>query len=47
MKRKNMIDILYHKKKDILGLQFHPEYYSKTGKIFFKAWLSWLSHRNR
>ena len=47
MKRKNMIDILYHKKKDILGLQFHPEYYSKTGKLFFKAWLSWLSHRNR
>lgn len=46
MKRKNMIDILYHKKKDILGLQFHPEYYSKTGKLFFKAWLSWLSHRN-
>lgn len=41
-----MIDILYHKKKDILGLQFHPEYYSKTGKLFFKAWLLWLSHRN-
>lgn len=45
MKRKNMIDILYHKKRDILGIQFHPEYYVKSGKLFFNAWLSWLSHR--
>ena len=45
MKRKNMIDMLYHKKRDILGLQFHPEYYVKSGKLFFNAWLSWLSHR--
>jgi GMP synthase-like glutamine amidotransferase len=45
MKRKNIIDILYYKKRDILGLQFHPEYYVKSGKLFFNAWLSWLSHR--
>jgi GMP synthase-like glutamine amidotransferase len=45
MKRKNIIDILYHKKRDILGLQFHPEYYVKSGKLFYNAWLSWLSHR--
>jgi len=45
MKRKNMIDMLYHKKRDILGLQFHPEYYVKSGKLFYNAWLSWLSHR--
>ena len=45
MKRKNMIDILYHKKRDILGLQFHPEYYVKSGKLFYNTWLSWLSHR--
>jgi len=47
MKRKDMIDILYHKKRDILGIQFHPEYYVKSGKIFFGSWLSWLSCRNR
>jgi len=46
MKRKNMIDILYYKKKDILGIQFHPEYYKKSGKLFYDAWLSWLSNRN-
>ena len=46
MKRKDMIDILYHKKRDILGIQFHPEYYVKSGKLFFGSWLSWLSHRN-
>jgi len=46
MKRKDMIDILYHKKRDILGIQFHPEYYVKSGKLFFGSWLSWLSLRN-
>lgn len=46
MKRKDMIDILYHKKRDILGVQFHPEYYVKSGKLFFGTWLSWLSRRN-
>jgi GMP synthase-like glutamine amidotransferase len=45
IKRKNMIDMLYHKKRDILGLQFHPEHYVKSGKLFYNAWLSWLSHR--
>lgn len=45
IKRKNMIDMLYHKKRDILGLQFHPEYYVKSGKLFYNTWLSWLSHR--
>jgi GMP synthase-like glutamine amidotransferase len=45
MKKKNMIDMLYHKKRDILGLQFHPEYYVKSGKLFYNAWLSWLSRR--
>lgn len=47
MKRKNMIDILYHKKRDILGLQFHPEYYVKSGKLFYNAWLSWLSLKKK
>jgi len=45
MKRTENIDILYHKKRDILGLQFHPEYYLKSGKLFYNAWLSWISHR--
>jgi GMP synthase (glutamine-hydrolysing) len=45
MERTEKIDILYHKKRDILGLQFHPEYYVKSGKLFYNAWLSWLSHR--
>lgn len=45
MKRTKKIDIIYYKKKDILGLQFHPEYYVKSGKLFFNAWLSWLSRK--
>lgn len=47
MKRTKKIDILYYKKRDILGIQFHPEYHLKSGKLFYNSWLSWLSHRNR
>ena len=24
----------------------NPEYYKKSGKLFYDAWLSWLSNRN-
>lgn len=33
------IIIAYHKTKNILGIQFHPEYNTKTGKEFFRKWL--------
>ena len=33
------IIIAYNNKKNILGIQFHPEYYIETGKVFFKKWL--------
>jgi len=46
MKRTRKIDILYYKKRDILGIQFHPEHYKRSGRLFYDAWLSWLSRKN-
>jgi|TARA_B100000497_G_scaffold11577_1_gene13170 GMP synthase (glutamine-hydrolysing) len=38
----NKIVIVYDKKDNILGIQFHPEYILKTGKIFFKNWFKFI-----
>ena len=35
---KNKIVIVYNKSDKIFGIQFHPEYITKTGRIFFKNW---------
>jgi GMP synthase (glutamine-hydrolysing) len=38
----NKIIIAYNKLDNIIGIQFHPEYDKKTGKIFFKKWLNFI-----
>jgi GMP synthase-like glutamine amidotransferase len=37
---KNKIVIAYNSKKNILGVQFHPEKYKKSARQFFKFWIS-------
>lgn len=39
---KNQIWMSYDKYKKIIGVQFHPEYYNKSGKIFFEKWLKYI-----
>jgi len=39
-KIKNKIIIAYNSKKNILGVQFHPEKYKKSGRLFFNAWIN-------
>jgi GMP synthase-like glutamine amidotransferase len=34
--------IAYDNNKQIMGLQFHPEKYKKSGVEFYRCWLSWL-----
>jgi GMP synthase (glutamine-hydrolysing) len=41
-KTRNLIDMMYNKKDNIIGIQFHPEKYPMTGKRFFKAWLKFI-----
>ena len=38
----NKIVMVHDKKDNILGIQFHPEYILRTGKIFFKCWLNFI-----
>jgi len=30
----------YNSKKNILGVQFHPEKYKKSARLFFNFWIS-------
>lgn len=39
-KLKNKIIMAYNYKRNILGIQFHPEKYKKSGKIFFNTWIN-------
>jgi GMP synthase-like glutamine amidotransferase len=39
-KIKNKIIMAYNHKRNILGVQFHPEKYKKSGKIFFNTWIN-------
>jgi GMP synthase-like glutamine amidotransferase len=39
-KIKNKIIIAYNSKKNILGVQFHPEKYKKYSRLFFNAWIN-------
>ena len=41
----NKIVIVYNKKDNILGIQFHPEYILRTGKIFFNNWFKFIKKR--
>lgn len=41
----NKIVIVYDKKDNILGIQFHPEYILRTGKIFFKSWFKFIKNK--
>jgi GMP synthase-like glutamine amidotransferase len=38
-KIKNKIMIAYNAKKNILGVQFHPERYKRSREVFFKLWI--------
>ena len=39
-KIKNKIIIAYNSKKNILGVQFHPEKHKKYSRLFFNAWIN-------
>jgi len=39
-KIKNKIVMAYNSKKNILGVQFHPEKYKKSARQFFNFWIS-------
>ena len=39
-KIKDKIVMAYNSKKNILGVQFHPEKYKKSARVFFNAWIS-------
>lgn len=39
-KIKNKIMIAYNAKKNILGVQFHPERYKSSRELFFKLWIN-------
>jgi GMP synthase-like glutamine amidotransferase len=39
-KLKNKIIMAYNRKRNILGVQFHPEKYKKSGRIFFNMWIN-------
>ena len=39
-KIKNKIIVAYNSKKNILGVQFHPEKYKKTLRIILHAWIA-------
>ena len=39
-KIKDKIVMAYNSKKNILGIQFHPEKYKKSARVFFNAWIS-------
>lgn len=39
-KIKNKIIIAYNSKKNILGVQFHPEKYRRSSRLFFNAWIN-------
>ena len=41
----NKIVMVYDKKDNILGIQFHPEYILRTGKIFFKNWFKIIKNK--
>lgn len=43
-KLKNKIVIVYNKSDKIFGIQFHPEYITKTGRIFFKNWFNFIKN---
>lgn len=40
----NKIVIAYNKSDNIFGIQFHPEYITKTGRIFFKNWFNFIKN---
>jgi GMP synthase-like glutamine amidotransferase len=39
-KIKNKIIMAYNQKRNILGVQFHPEKYKKSAKLFFNMWIN-------
>lgn len=39
-KLKNKIIMAYNRKRNILGVQFHPEKYKKSGRMFFNMWIN-------
>ena len=39
-KLKNKIIMAYNRKRNILGVQFHPEKYKKSGIMFFNMWIN-------
>jgi anthranilate/para-aminobenzoate synthase component II len=36
----NKIMIAYNSKKNILGVQFHPEKYKRSSRVFFDLWIT-------
>lgn len=44
VKRNGIIYMIYDIKNKNVGVQFHPERYIKTGKIFFKNWLKYINN---
>jgi GMP synthase (glutamine-hydrolysing) len=39
------IVMIYNEKNRILGIQFHPEYIYKTGRVFFKKWIEFIARK--
>jgi GMP synthase (glutamine-hydrolysing) len=42
LKYKKIIYMAYNPRKQYIGVQFHPERYIKTGKIFYGNWLKYI-----
>lgn len=42
IKTGDQIWMAYNKKSKILGVQFHPEYFKKTRKYFFRKWIKYI-----
>lgn len=41
--KEKRINAAYEPNKKYFGIQFHPEYYKKSGIAFFSKWLKWIS----
>jgi imidazoleglycerol phosphate synthase glutamine amidotransferase subunit HisH len=42
IKNKNQIWMAYDKINKHIGIQFHPEVYKKSGRIFYKKWIKYI-----
>lgn len=46
-KNKHGIDMAFNNEKKYIGVQFHPEEYNVSGKIFFSKWLKWIKNSKK